>query len=128
MAPLMLLFMALCLQMSLADNCSSARSCSECMAADTQEKACYWCKSLVTNEQRSGCLRFKTDEIANLLCPAQWVHIRDMCPAIEGDDIDDRVHRILSKLESGVGGGEDTVLGGGGGGGLQENMDAVGLK
>merc|ERR1712072_424129 len=110
MAPLLLL-LALCLQISLADNCSSAKSCTECMSIDTDEHSCYWCKSLVTNEQRSGCLRFKTNEIASLLCPSQWVHIRDMCP-VENEDIDAKVHQILTQLESGGDGLK--MLGGGG--------------
>merc|ERR1712168_691539 len=94
--------MALCLHITFADNCSSAKSCSECVSLDRYEKTCYWCRSLITDTRRSGCLRFKTDEIANLLCPEQWGHITDKCPVHNAEDeIDMKVHDILTQLESG---------------------------
>ena len=71
------------LHVVLGENCSSATSCSECVLLDD---ACYWCSALATETSISGCLRFNTDKIAELLCPSKWVQNKKMCTVDENNE------------------------------------------
>lgn len=71
------------LHLVVGENCSSASSCNECRLLDD---SCYWCGGLASENSITGCLRFNTDKIAELLCPKQWAHSKDTCSAYENKD------------------------------------------